>query len=594
MTRITRCISAAVVCLCSVALLHAALAAPTPDDAAADVSTLDELELNDQLQNVLDEHGFTGDVERSLKDRLGRNVDPALANLGRLLWFDTITGLNDDNSCGGCHSPTNGFGDTQSIAIGIDNNNLVGPNRTGPRNQRRTPSVINNAFFPTLMWNSRFASLARNPFDNSEGFTFPAPEGLTLSYQPHLLTAQAFIPPTERNEVAGFEFPGDNFAIRAEVLNRLNAAPAYRHLFGQQFPEVRLGAPIDFDMFGKAIAEFEFTLVFTNSPLDRFARGIKNSMTPQQKRGALLFFGEAGCVGCHAVSGESNEMFSDFQQHVIGIPQIAPAVTNSVFDGAGSNEDFGLEQVTGDPADRYMFRTSPLRNLAVQAAFFHNGSFTTIESAVRHHLDVPASALAYSPDHLDEDLGGPLGPIEPVLARVDPLLAEPIELTDDEVEQIVVFLRDGLLDPRARPENLMKLIPAEVPSGRPVMVFEDPTALASEDPVASGEEVALPSRRNPGAASRFAHALAQNYPNPFNPSTTIAFTLAAETHVEVTIYDAAGTRIRTLVNERRAGGEYRVPWDGRTDRGVVAASGVYFYRLKTRDVTETRRMVLLR
>jgi flagellar hook assembly protein FlgD len=88
--------------------------------------------------------------------------------------------------------------------------------------------------------------------------------------------------------------------------------------------------------------------------------------------------------------------------------------------------------------------------------------------------------------------------------------------------------------------------------------------------------------------------LAQNYPNPFNPSTTIAFTLAAETHVEVTIYDAAGTRVRTLVDERRAGGEYQVPWDGRTDRGGVAASGVYFYRLKTPGVTETRRMVLLR
>jgi hypothetical protein len=165
---------------------------------------------------------------------------------------------------------------------------------------------------------------------------------------------------------------------------------------------------------------------------------------------------------------------------------------------------------------------------------------------------------------------------------------------DDEIEQIVVFLRDALLDPRARPENLMKLIPAQVPSGRPVMVFEEPAVVASEDPDASGEEVALPSRRNPADASSFAHALAQNYPNPFNPSTTIAFTLAAETHVEVSIYDAAGTRIRTLVNERRPGGEYRVAWDGRTNGGVVAASGVYFYRLKTRDFTETRRMVLLR
>ena len=58
---------------------------------------------------------------------------PKLADLGRLLWFDTLTGLNNDNTCGGCHSPTNGFGDTQSIAIGIESNGVVGPHRAGQR-----------------------------------------------------------------------------------------------------------------------------------------------------------------------------------------------------------------------------------------------------------------------------------------------------------------------------------------------------------------------------------------------------------------------------------------------------------------------------
>lgn len=67
------------------------------------------------------------------------------------------------------------------------------------------------------MWNSRFASLSEDPFDNSMGFIFPLPEGLTLSYQPHLLVAQPFIPPTERVEVAGFLFPEDNLEIRDET-----------------------------------------------------------------------------------------------------------------------------------------------------------------------------------------------------------------------------------------------------------------------------------------------------------------------------------------------------------------------------------------
>jgi cytochrome c peroxidase len=433
-------------------------------------------QLDQDLTAVLRDAGFTGRIEFTLETRLGRRLDRQLADLGRLLWFDTITGLNDDNSCSGCHSPTNGFGDTQSIAIGIENNGIVGPHRTGPRNMRRTPMVINTAFFPNLMWNSRFAALSGNPFDPSAGFQFPAPEGFTLSYLPHLLTAQAFIPPTERTEVAGFDFPGDNDAIRVEVLNRLNSIPAYRRLFGRSFPEVKAGAPITFDMFGKAIAEFEFTLTFANAPIDQFARGERNALTLDEKKGALLFFGAARCSMCHSVSGQSNEMFSDFQVHVIGVPQIAPQVTNNIFDGPGANEDFGLEQITGNPLDRYKFRTSPLRNVALQPSFMHNGAFTSLEDAVRHHLNVADSVRRYSPagQHLAPDLSGPIGPMNPVLARLDPILAAPITLTNEEFNQLIAFVRYGLLDPRAEPRFLRRLLPHSVPSGRPVSIFEFP------------------------------------------------------------------------------------------------------------------------
>ncbi len=436
--------------------------------AKADRHPLDQ-ELTARLQQL----GFTGKIESTLEKRLGRHLDNRLANLGRMLWFDTIGGLNHDNTCGGCHSPTNAFGDTQSIAIGIDNNGIVGPHRTGPRNQRRTPMAANAAFFPNLMWNSRFASLSGDPFDNTAGFIFPPPEGVSLSYLPQLLDAQAFIPPTERVEVAGFTFPGDNFAIRAEVLNRLNAVEAYRKLFGQVFPEVKNGAPINFDMFGKAIAEFEFSLVFANAPIDQYARGQKNALTNDQKKGALLFFGRAGCVECHKVSGQANEMFSDFTQHVIGVPQIAPAVGNVTFDGPGQNEDFGLEQITGNTNDRYKFRTSPIRNVALQPTFFHNGAFTRLEDAIRHHLDVVASVNSYNPTAagVASDLRGPIGPMAPVLARLDPLVAYPTYLTNEEFSQLLDFVRNGLLDRRAGSENLRKLVPKSVPSGRPVLVF---------------------------------------------------------------------------------------------------------------------------
>jgi len=550
-----------------------------------------------QLADVLRRFGFTGRVESTLEQRLGRRIDLKLADLGRLIWFDTLVGLNNDNTCAGCHSPTNGFGDTQSIAIGIDNNAVVGPHRSGPRNQRRSPVAINAALYPNLMWNSRFASLSNDPFDNSAGFAFPPPEGLTLSRLPHLLAAQAFIPPTERNEAAGFVFPGDNFAIRAEVLRRLNATPSYRMKFGQSFPEVKAGAPITFDMFGVAIAEFELTLVFADAPLDRFARGRSRAMTTSQKKGAVLFFGKAGCVNCHAVSGASNEMFSDFETHVISVPQIVPAVTNSVFDGPGASEDFGLEQVTGRETDRYKFRTSPLRNLAVMPAFMHNGCFTTIDEAVQHHLDVFASARDYRPDRLDTDLQGALGPIEPVLERVDPLLITPITLSNIEFRQLVDFLRDGLLDPRALPENLRSLVPDRVPSGRQVLTFEfeEPrrASATSRREVTTDGEALAPSSPDATVASSAFRIYAPR-PNPASGPVWFAIDLPHAGPVSAFLFDATGRRVRTLAEGRPfEAGPNALEWDGRNDAGARAAVGIYFIRVRSETGEGAQRFVYL-
>jgi len=424
-----------------------------------------------------------------------------------MLFFDSTIALHGDNACAGCHSPAAGFGDTQSIAIGVDNNGIVGPHRAGPRNQRRSPLVVNAAFYPKLMWNGRFFAPSGNPFDNSQGFALPLPEGVT-KFPPndpnieYLLVAQAHIPSTELVEMAGFngvtdlgarflQFNDDhgspvpsavdgfrNEPIRQTVLERLNATPEYRKRFGRVFAEVHAGAPIDFSMVGRAIAEFEFTLVLANAPIDRFARGERDAMTDSQKRGALLFFGKGNCVACHAVAGNSNEMFSDFQMHTVGMPQIAPAFGagkgNVIFDGPGENEDFGLEQITGNPLDRYKFRSSPLRNVALQPAFFHNGAFTRLEDAIRHHLDAAMSAPGYNAANagVDSDLRGPPGPIAPVLSRLDPLLATPVRLTDGEFRELVAFVRDGLLDPRARPDNLCRSVPKAVPSGRARLTFE--------------------------------------------------------------------------------------------------------------------------
>jgi cytochrome c peroxidase len=472
--------------------------------ASADQKILDQ-----QLWQVLRQAGFSGTIESTLETRLGRKVNPDLASLGRSLFFDVAGGLHLDNTCAGCHSPSAGLGDTQSIAIGVQNNLIVGPSRQGPRNQRRTPSAANTAFYPSLMWNGRFTALSGDPFDNSQGFQFPLPEGTTRfpANDPiirHLLIAQGHMPPTELVEVAGFtgtrltigprfdQFddgqggvvpPPDasgfrNEPIRQEVLKRLNGSAAYRKLFGSLFPEVASGGPIVFNMFGRAIAEFEFTQVYANAPLDQFARGDDNAMADSQKRGALIFFGKGNCSSCHSVAGQSNEMFSDFRMHNIGVPQIAPVfgvgTGNVIFDGPSENEDFGLEEVTGDPKDRYKFRSSPLRNAALQPAFFHNGAFTTLEDAIRHHLNVADSARHYNPIQagVAQDLTYIVASPEPMLQTVDPLLAQPLSLSFGEFQDLVTFVRDGLLDGGAAPPSLCSLVPNSVPSGLPVLKFE--------------------------------------------------------------------------------------------------------------------------
>lgn len=454
--------------------------ATTPTCQAQErISSKKASQLDQELTKALKQHGFTGTVDQTLQTRLGRSLNVNLADLGRNLFFDKILSIQGDNACAGCHAPAHGFADTQSIAIGINNNNLVGANRQGPRNQRRTPMVLNTAFFPRLMWNSRFFSVTDDPFDNSEGFLFTPPEGDTLSYTPHLMMAQAFIPPTERTEMAGFEFPGTSQDLRDEVMLRLNGNKAYRDRFQFVFltPD---NTKITYDMLAAALAEFQFSLTFADAPIDQFARGDLAAMTNAQKKGALLFFGKAKCVSCHAVSGTANQMFSDFTPHNIAVPQLVPEVTNVTFDGPGQNEDFGLEQVTGNAADRYKFRTAPLRNCDLQPTFFHNGSFTTVEAAIEHHLNPEKSLRQYQPQgRVANDLSCPRAPVAPLLARLDPILKKPIKLSRLEFTQLTDFVRFALLDSRAT--SLEFLIPEKLVSGMEPLQFEASQATELHD-----------------------------------------------------------------------------------------------------------------
>jgi len=88
--------------------------------------------------------------------------------------------------------------------------------------------------------------------------------------------------------------------------------------------------------------------------------------------------------------------------------------------------------------------------------------------------------------------------------------------------------------------------------------------------------------------------LFQNHPNPFNNETIIKYTLSKSSHVSLVIYNILGQKVRTLVNEHQRPGVKTVSWDGKDEKGKGLSSGIYLYKLKSREIIQTKRMLLLK
>lgn len=110
---------------------------------------------------------------------------------------------------------------------------------------------------------------------------------------------------------------------------------------------------------------------------------------------------------------------------------------------------------------------------------------------------------------------------------------------------------------------------------------------ATDSGVFKSTSIVLGIHENKTVPSSF--DLYQNYPNPFNPSTEISYQVSAVSHVTLTIYDVLGREVKTLVNETKAPGKYEVRFDG-----TGLSSGLYFYRIKAGNYTETKKMVLVK
>ncbi|UCD63506.1 MAG: T9SS type A sorting domain-containing protein [Candidatus Zixiibacteriota bacterium] len=92
----------------------------------------------------------------------------------------------------------------------------------------------------------------------------------------------------------------------------------------------------------------------------------------------------------------------------------------------------------------------------------------------------------------------------------------------------------------------------------------------------------------------YAYSLSHNYPNPFNPATRISYSLERRSQVQLVVYNILGQRVATLVDEVMPAGQHTVSWNGTDDSGNMLGSGVYFYRFKAGDFTDTKKMVLLK
>jgi cytochrome c peroxidase len=412
-----------------------------------------------------------------------------LVDLGQALMFDKILSGNRDVSCATCHHPTTIAADLQSLSIGTGGSG-VAPSRTlGPGREfvsRNSPTLINVGLgLPYIFWDGRVQGFFGfvGPIGPGPVGPLPPPPGGGRFITPagdqlpptidDILVAQAMFPVLNRHEMRGKAGDLDRFGqpnelaqlgdsqfidIWRAVTARLVAIPEYVTKFAAAFPGVPAGA-LSFEHAARAIAAFEkqaFTR--TNSAFDRYLGQDNTALTTEQKRGALLFFGEARCSSCHNGPFLGGQSFAN-----VGVPQLGPGT------GRGAPLDFGFGDRIDQPFYQFAFRVAPLRNIELTAPYMHNGAYATLDAVVHHYSDVRFAQSHYDVTQLAPELRGTYhgdqATIDKVLATVDQRVLQRAPFTDVEIAQLVAFLK-ALTDPAAR--DLSSIVPATVPSGLPV------------------------------------------------------------------------------------------------------------------------------
>jgi cytochrome c peroxidase len=389
-------------------------------------------------------------------------VRPALVRLGQALAFDKILSGNRDVACTTCHLPAFSTGDGRSLSIGAGGSGF-GPARTHPQGvliPRNAPPLFDLAQMRHLFWDGRVERGGNGRIETPAGAQLTPDMQRVFEFGP--ASALAMFPvasPIEMRGASGNELAripdGEYRRIWAGLMRRLGEIPEYRAMFEAAYP----GTPfreMTFAHASNAIGGFLVDrLTFDGSPWDRFLRGDDRALTPGQLEGARTFM-SLRCSTCH-----TGATLSDDQFHNVAIAQIGPGEGN----GDSGRDDFGRMNVTGKPADRYRFRTSPLRNVELTAPYGHDGAITKLGAFVEHYSDSDERLERFDPSSLDPALRGTVLPNgREILAARDTLL-DGVVLSAAVVDRLVDYLR-ALTDDAAR--DLSRLVPARVPSGLPV------------------------------------------------------------------------------------------------------------------------------
>jgi cytochrome c peroxidase len=261
--------------------------------------------------------------------------------LGHRLFYDPRLSGNQTYTCASCHDQARAFTDGLAVAVGS----------TGELHPRNSMSLANAGYLGRFAWaNPVLADLEQQAVVPMFG-TAPVELGLAN--------------------------------LDAALIDRLAAEPRYQQLFPAAFPDDP--APISVDHVVKAIAAFERTLISATSPYDRWQRGDRDAVSPSAQRGSELFNSEkCECFHCH--SGFNLQDAVRYEGH----PTVEARFNNTGLyniDGQGGYPapNTGLHEFTQKPADMGKFRVPTLRNVAVTAPYFHDGSAATLDDVLDHY-----------------------------------------------------------------------------------------------------------------------------------------------------------------------------------------------------------------